>query len=175
VKLIYRFIPILALAVVLGSCGYHNPNVYYGPAKSIYIADWKNRTNELSIGSRIYRSLMRWYQKAGSISVVRQKSGADLIVAGEIISIDLPSLSYGINNTATEVKARLRVKYIVKEISTKKILLEVPDETWTEPYLLGKNSTQAIDNEDEAIDRIIENLSQKIYQSTISGIPKLGG
>jgi len=174
VKQIYRFIPVLVLAVILGSCGYHNPNVYYGPAKSIYITDWKNRTNELSIGSRIYRSLIKWYQKAGSISVVRQKDGADLILAGEIISINLPSLSYGADNTATEVKARLRVRYIVKEISTNKILLEVPDETWTEPYLLGSSSTQAIDNEDQAINRILENLSQKIYQNTISGIPKLG-
>ena len=173
-KQIYRFIPVLVLAVILGSCGYHNPNVYYGPAKSIYITDWKNRTNELSIGSRIYRSLIKWYQKAGSISVVRQKDGADLILAGEIISINLPSLSYGADNTATEVKARLRVRYIVKEISTNKILLEVPDETWTEPYLLGSSSTQAIDNEDQAINRILENLSQKIYQNTISGIPKLG-
>ena len=172
-KPIYRFIPILVLAIILGSCGYHNPNVYYGPAKSIYITDWKNRTNELSIGSRIYRSLIKWYQKAGSISVVRQKSGADLILAGEIISIDLPSLSYGVNNTATEVKARLRVRYIVKEISTNKIIIEEPDETWSESYLLGRNSTQAIDNEDEAIDKTIENLSQKIYRATISGIPKL--
>jgi len=173
VKLIYRFIPILALTIILVSCGYHNPNVYFGPAKSIYIAEWKNRTSELSLSSKIYRTLMRWYQKSSSISVVRKKAGADLILAGEIVSIDLPSLSYGIDNTATEVKARLRVRYILKEISTNTIILEVPEETWTEAYLIGSNSTDLIDNEEEALNRIIENLSQKIYQTTVSGIPKL--
>ena len=116
---------------------------------------------------------MRWYQKSSSISVVRKKDGADLILAGEIVSIDLPSLSYGIDNTATEVKARLRVRYILKEVSTNTIILEVPEETWTEAYLIGANSTDLIDNEEEALNRIIENLSQKIYQTTVSGIPKL--
>jgi hypothetical protein len=173
VKLIYRFIPILVLTIILVSCGYHNPNVYSGPAKSIYIAEWENRTSELSLSSKIYRTLMRWYQKSSSISVVRKKAGADLILAGEIVSIDLPSLSYGIDNTATEVKARLRVRYILKEISTNTIILEVPEETWTEAYLIGSNSTDLIDNEEEALNRIIENLSQKIYQTTVSGIPKL--
>ena len=172
-KLIYRFIPILVLTIILVSCGYHNPNVYFGPAKSIYIAEWENRTSELSLSSKIYRTLMRWYQKSSSISVVRKKAGADLILAGEIVSIDLPSLSYGIDNTATEVKARLRVRYILKEISTNTIILEVPEETWTEAYLIGSNSTDLIDNEEEALDTIIENLSQKIYQTTVSGIPKL--
>lgn len=172
-KLIYRFIPILVLTIILASCGYHNPNVYFGPAKSIYITEWKNRTSELSLSSKIYRTLMRWYQKSSSISVVRKKDGADLILAGEIVSIDLPSLSYGIDNTATEVKARLRVRYILKEVSTNTIILEVPEETWTEAYLIGANSTDLIDNEEEALNRIIENLSQKIYQTTVSGIPKL--
>ena len=172
-KLIYRFMPILFLAIILASCGYHNPNVYNGPAKSVYIAEWKNRTSELALGSKIYRTLMKWYQKSGSISVVRKKEGADLILAGEIISIDLPSLSFGLDNTATEVKAKLRVRYILKEIATNTIVFEVPDETWTEAYLLGNSSTQAINNEEEALDRIIENVSQKIYQNTVSGIPKL--
>ena len=106
-------------------------------------------------------------------SVSREKSGADLILAGEIVSIDLPSLSYGIANIATEVKVKLRVRYILKEISTKKVILEVPDEIWTEEYLVSTNSTVTGDNEEEALDTILEDLAQKIYRKTVSGIPKL--
>ncbi len=172
-KPVYIIIPLLFLAVIFSSCGYHNPNVYSGPAKSIYLTEWKNRTSELSIHSKIYRSLTKWYQKSSSISVVREKSSADLILAGEIVSIDLPSLSFGIDNTTTEVKVKLRVRYILKEISTNKIILEVPDETWTEEYFVGLSSSQAGDNEEEALDTILEDLSQKIYRNTVSGIPRL--
>ncbi len=172
-KLGYITIPLLFLAIIFSSCGYYNPNVYSGPAKTIYITQWKNRTSELSIDSKIYRSLTRWYQKSASISVTREKNGSDLILAGEIISIDLPSLSYGRDNRTEEVKVRLRVRYILKEISTNKIILEVPDEIWTQEYLVGNSSAQAGRNEEEAIDIILEDLSEKIYHNTVSGIPKL--
>ena len=172
-KPVYIIIPLLFFAVIFSSCGYHNPNVYSGPAKSIYMTEWKNRTSELAIQSKIYRSLTKWFQKSSSISVVRKKSSADLILAGEIISIDLPSLSYGIDNRATEVKVKLRVRYILKEISTNKVILEVPDEVWTQEYLVGITSTVTSDNEEKALDIILEDLSQKIYRNTVSGIPKL--
>ena len=172
-KPVYIIVQLLFLAALFSACGYHNPNVYSGPEKSIYITEWKNRTSELSIHSKIYRSLTKWYQKSSSISVVRDKNGADLILAGEIISIELPSLSFGIDSITSEVKVRLRVRYILKEISTKKIILEVPDEIWTQEFFVGASSSATIDNEEEALDIILEDLSQKIYRNTVAGIPKL--
>jgi len=173
VKPVFRLIPLILIASIVASCGYYNPYVYSGPEKSIYMTEWKNRTSELSLHSDIYRSLTKWFQKSSSISVVRDKSGADIILAGEIISIDRPSLSYGIGSVTSEVKAKLRVRYIVKEISTNKIILEVADETWTKEYLVGGSASATRDNEDEALEEIIEDISQKIYRNSVAGLPKL--
>ena len=52
-------------------------------------------------------------------------------------------------------------------------MLEVPDEIWTEEYLVSANSTVTSDNEEEALDVILEDLSQKIYRKTVSGIARL--
>lgn len=172
-KKVWRLFPLIILLITIAACGYHNPNVYSGPHKSIYFTEWKNRTSNLGLDSQIYRSLVRWFQKSSSISTVRKKDGADIILAGEIVSIELPSLSYGANSITNEVKVRLRVRYIVKEISSNKILLEVPDETWTEEYLITNNSSTDQDNENEALESIIDDLSQKIYQRTILELPKL--
>jgi predicted transglutaminase-like protease len=157
----------------VAACGYRNPNIYNGPHKGIYITEWKNRTSELGLDSKLYRSLTKWFQKSGSISTLREKQGADLILAGEIVSLELPSLSYGVNNVTSEVKVRLRVRYIVKELSTNKILLEIADQTWEESYLVSSSSSANMDNEAKALDKIIEDMSQKIYQKTIYGITKL--
>lgn len=172
-KIVSRLIPLILLACIITACGYHNPNVYSGPAKTIYITEWKNRTSQLDLDSKIYRSLTRWFQRSGSISVVRQKEGADLILGGEIISIALPSLSYGSNATSEEVKIVLKVRYMLKEIATNKILLEVPNETRLENYLLTGDSRESSDNETEALDELILDLSQRIYQKTVSELPKL--
>lgn len=172
-RIVCRLFPLIVIACIVAACGYRNPNIYNGPHKSIYITEWKNRTSELGLDSKLYRSLTKWFQKSGSISTVRQKEGADLILAGEVVSLELPSLSYGANNITSEVKVRLRVRYIVKEISSNKILLEVADQTWEESYLSSTNSSVNMDNESKALNKIIEDMSQKIYQKTISGITKL--
>lgn len=172
-KTVRKYIPIVVLLFLVVACGYRNPNVYTGPPKAIYITDWKNRTNKLNLDSQLYRSLVRWFQNASSISTVRTKDGADIILAGEIVSLELPSLAYGTNLVATEVRVRLRVRYIIKEISTNKIMVEVPDETWTQEYLVSSNSNTNIDNENKALDIILDDLSQKIYQRTVAEIPKL--
>jgi len=173
VKTVLKNATIMLVLILVTSCGYKNPNVYNGPSKVIYATEWKNRTSELGLDSKIYRSLTKWFQKSGSITTVRDKAGADLILAGEIVSIALPSLSYGSDNVASEVKVRLKVRYILKEIATDRVLIEVPSETWTEEYLVASSSSITSDNESNALDEIIENLSKKIYQRTIATLPQL--
>ncbi len=173
-KTFSRLLPLwIVLFVSLAACGYHNPYVYNGPPKSIYIVDWKNRTSELGLNTTIYQSLVRWFQKSGSIAVTKTKEGADLILAGEIISISLPSRSYNANRSAAEVKLILTVRYILKDLASGKVLLEQPAEVWTENYLTSVVTTTTKANEKEALDKIIEDISQKIYQTALVELPKL--
>ncbi|MBE0586113.1 MAG: LptE family protein, partial [Desulfofustis sp.] len=161
-KLLVRFLAItLGAALLLTACGYRNPYVYSGPEKSIYVTTWKNRTSELQLDADIYQSLIRWFQKSGSISITKQKEGADLILAGEIISYNLPSLTYGANNAASTVKLRLRVRYILKDLKTDKVLIEQSSEEWTEDFRISPDSALSRDNGDRALDTIIENMGQK--------------
>ncbi len=163
----------VGIMVLLVSCGYRNPYVYSGPEKVIYITDWNNRTSELGLDSQIYQTMVRWYQKSGSIRITKEKEGADLILAGEIISIQIPSLSYGSGNTTSEVKIKLKVRYILKDIESGKILIEQANEQWTEGYLVGASASETADNQDEALDTIVEDMCQKIYQRTLVELPKL--
>jgi len=165
-----RYLPILILlAFWPTSCGYRNPYVYSGPDVSVYITTWKNRTSELRLDSKIYQSLIKWYQKSGgSIKVKKEKEGADLILAGEIISIDLPSLSYGSGGTTKEVKVRLTVRYILKNLKTGKVLVEIPNQVFAEAYSITSSSSTTKDNESKALDQIIDDLSEKIYIRTLN-------
>lgn len=158
----------LLVVFLLASCGYRNPYVYSGPDRDLYITSWHNRTNELLLDAKIYQSLVRWFQKSGSIKVTKQKEGAHLILAGEIVSIDLPSLSYGAGNEATEVKVLLTVRYILKDLETGKVLMEVGNEVWTEEYKVGRSSSESSDNERKALRTIIDDISEKIYIRTLN-------
>jgi len=101
---------------------------------------------------------------------VSEKDGADLILGGEIVSIDLPSLSYGSNNTTREVKLKLRIRYILKDLKSGEILFQEPDTVRTEEYVISSNNSITDANEDEALEIIIDELSQDIYRQTLSSL-----
>lgn len=164
-------IAMLLLTCLLSSCGYHNPNIYDGPSKKIYVKNWKNRSSKLSLNSNIYRSLNLWFQKSESLTLVKNVEDADLILAGEIVSLSLPSLSYS-SNTTSEVRVHLQVRYVAKDLATGKIFFEVPSQTWTEEYTTNSGGSNA-SKENEAIDEIVDDLSKAIYQKTLTTLRAL--
>ncbi len=159
-----RLIILLCLVVLLGGCGYYFPQVYDGPTRYVYMPTWKNRTNELGLDARIYQSLARWFQKSDAIRITKDKKNADLILAGEILYIDLPSVSWNGDARSTSVKVKLGVRYVLKDLKKDKILWEVPDELWTEDYSIHDIGTNA---ETKALAQIVDDLSERIYLGTL--------
>jgi hypothetical protein len=168
--LIYSIL-LFALPLLI-SCGYHNPYVFNGPAKNLYIATWKNRTSTLQLSTQIYQSLLGWYQRTPGIRIVTNKEEADLILGGEIVSIDIPSLSYGANNITREVKLYLQLRYALKDLKTGNILFQVPSELRTEEYVVTNDNTADSASESIALATIIDELSQDIFSRTLSVMSK---
>lgn len=162
---------ILAVTVIsalfIGGCGYYWPHVYEGPNRTVYMPNWKNRTNRLGLDFQIYQSLSRWFQKSEAITLTKSKEQADLILAGEVISIDVPGVSWNASSSATSIKAKLMVRYVLKDLKSGEILWEVPKQQFVEDYdALSFNSTA----EQEALDLIIEDMSERIYLGTLERI-----
>jgi len=157
------------ILLVLGGCGYYFPSVYDGPTRTIYMPAWKNRTSKLGIDINLYKSLSSWFQQSEAIILTKDKDKADLILAGEIVSIDLPSVAWGGDTVTTDVKIKLGVRYILKDLHTGKVLWEVPNELWTEDYPARTLSTSA---ENKALETIIDDLSERIYLGTLDKLRK---
>jgi hypothetical protein len=161
----------LSFLLLLGGCaGYYFPNVYDGPEVSIYMPTWGNRTDKLGIDSAMYNSLSEWFLKSDKISLTKEKEGADMILAGEIISIHLPSIGWSGAARTTDVKVELTLRYVLKDLKSGKILWEAPQEVWTEDY---NTLAQQASSEDEAVEHILDDVSEKIYLGTISRIRKM--
>ena len=163
----------IAAAVFLSGCGYRNPYVYSGPDKSIYVTTWKNRTSDLQLDAKIYQELLKWFQKSRSLKITKSKEEADFILAGEIISVDIPSLAFDGTNTASDVRLTLKVRYIFKDLATESVLIEMPSQDWQQSYTITADAAVTRDNANEAQDKVIEDLAQSIYQRTLLEISKL--
>ena len=150
--------------------GYYFPNVYNGPERNVYMPNWKNRTDKLGIDAFMYQSLSRWFQKSDAINLTKEKGGADLILAGEIISIYLPSVSWGDDARTTDVKVELTLRYVLQDLQTGDILWEVPNDIWTEDY---NTLNESASSEDEAIKQILDEISEKIYLGTLDKLRRM--
>ena len=160
----------LSVFLFLGGCGYYFPNVYTGPEMRVYMANWQNRTDKLGIDNAMYQSLSSWFQKSEKIHLTKDRTGADLKLAGEIISIDLPGIGWNTDAQTTDIKVELRLRYVLMNLKTGKILWEVPNDIWTENY---NTLTDRADTEDEAVEEILDEISEKIYLGTLAKIRKM--
>jgi len=155
---------------MLGGCGYYFPNIYDGPEKSVYMPNWKNRTDKLGIDSLMYQSLSSWFQKSPAIRITKEKNNADLILAGEITYIDLPSVAWDGNARSTGTKVQLILRYVLKDLKSNDIIWEVPRDVWTEDVSAINESA---DTEDEALKVIVDDISEKIYLGTLNKLRKI--
>jgi len=155
---------VCACLVAVTSCGYYFPHVYEGKHRVIYAASWKNRTNKLKLDMTIYQSLSRWFQKTQAVDLTKEQIGADYILSGEIMAIDLPTVSWDTNSDATGTKVKLFVRYSLKDRRTGAILWQENDKLYTADYTVAVANSAA---DDEALAKIIEDMSEIIYLGTL--------
>ncbi len=158
---------LLLLLPILTSCGYRIP--YSNTTQVIALRDWNNRTNELQITADISDRLAEWYQKTSMVTTNGNTKTADLVLSGEVVSIDRPALSYK-NNVASQIKVRLKLRYVLKDLHSEKILIEEPGRTWIQTYLTAGDAAQTRANYHAAIDEIVEKLCEEIYQRTVMAL-----
>ncbi|NLX17750.1 MAG: hypothetical protein GXY53_00505 [Desulfobulbus sp.] len=159
---------VLALLLLYG-CGYYFPYAYDGEHRVIYMPAWSNRTNKLGLDMKIYQSLAHWFQKSSSITLTREKSRADFILDGEILAVELPSVSWDSISEVTGSKLNLFVRWVLKDQKSGTVLWEVPKKLYTEDYRMA---TSVMATEDDALKKIIEDMSEDIYLGALKRIRK---
>lgn len=152
---------------LLAGCGYYFPHVYEGPERVVYMPNWENRTNKLGLDNRIYQSLSRWFQKSEAVALTKERSGADYILAGEIVAIDLPSVSWDGVTRASGINVKLVVRYVLKDLKTGQIVWEVPGKLYTADYTEKRVSASG---DEIALREIVDDMSEEIYVGTLHRI-----
>ncbi|NQS71697.1 MAG: hypothetical protein HQQ73_06030 [Desulfobulbaceae bacterium] len=162
------FFVFLFLSVcLLAGCGYYFPHMYEGPERVVYMPNWENRTNKLGLDNRIYQSLSRWFQKSDVVKLTKERTNADYILAGEIVDIDLPSVSWDGVTRATGINVKLIVRYVLKDLNTGEIVWEVPGKLYTADYTEKRVSAAG---DEIALREIVDDISEEIYLGTLHRI-----
>ncbi len=159
------------LLMITTGCGYYNPYVANSDAEpiSLHRSMWKNQTNELGLETVLYHSLSSWLRKSKLIHIKETPEEAQYKIIGKITSVYYPEISYGGNNEATELRARLSVDYSIMDQENGKIIFE-KKKTYTETFYQNASPSQLQTNKKEALAEIADDISEEMYLFIINKV-----
>jgi outer membrane lipopolysaccharide assembly protein LptE/RlpB len=156
----------VALAALLG-CGPYtfNPNLP-GHIKSVAVPLFKNpRTFKYGIERIMTDAVIDEFVADGSLDVASEEV-ADSKLTVEIINYKKEPLSYDVQEVVKEYNLALVVSATFTDLTTNQVL-------WQEPRLYDSVAYYAIgtraETEDEALERLAEDLARKIVSRTLQG------
>ena len=153
--------------LLLGSCGYYNPNVLpefrdLAPVR-IYAPIWSNATNEMGLGSRAHGATSDWLLQSGRVVLVANEEEADYILSGTISSLRYPGFSYDTSTTARALTATLSAAVSLTERESGRIIWQNPALIREESYNLEAAISRTDSNQRQALDLLVESLAEQIY------------
>jgi hypothetical protein len=166
------------LLLFFPGCGYHRAERADIPAwiKTIYVAPWTNRSNELLLGSWITDELRQEFLR-GSALELASRDEADVVLEGEVVSLSTSGLSYQYYDRAIERRIVAECSVSIKDRKTGKVLWQTSDIVREEEFLVERKviepkvldvmKTEAL--RDQALQRLSRDVAETIYHR-IAGV-----
>ena len=88
--------------------------------------------------------------------------GSAVSLEGTLLSLRSPGQSYTATDRATQLQARLRISYALKDTKGN-ILLQEKSTLWTETYAVGADAIRTEDNRRKALDKLLDDIAEDLY------------
>lgn len=121
-----RIIPILALALMISSCGYRftpTGGVVPESAKTIAVPVFLNGTNEPFVDVELTKAVVEEFLTDGRLKVVNLEE-ADLILRGKITKFDVTPTAYTADSHVQTYNVVIGVTVSLEEAKTQKVLFQ---------------------------------------------------
>lgn len=166
-----KTLSLLLVVLIVSACGYHNPNMLppeqQGRVLKLHIPIWPNPTNEIRLASDIRNALQDWLGQSKQFTLVNNSGEADYVLNGKINAVSYTGRAYDSKDRAQALIAALNVDYSVTDTRTGKPAWESKGFTLTETY-----SLQTDTHKKQALETIVDNLSEQIYIRLYSAISR---
>ena len=155
----------------LSGCGYHcAERIESLPPwiKTVYVAPWANRSNELLLGVWITEELRHEFLRGRGLKLVT-KDEADVILEGEIVSTGTHGLSYIRYDQAVErrITAECSVNLVRREGG--KVIWQTCNIVREESFLVEEDIMHTEGLKDEALRKLSRNVAEIVYHR-ITGV-----
>jgi hypothetical protein len=173
------------MAIFLSACGYHvgGTSSRLPPGlKVIAVPALENRTTQYRVEQRMTQAVVREFLERTKYRIVSTEEMADAVLHGEITSVEsspvvfdtTPMPNAPTNPTATTTTARattmlvsMRLKVLLEERGTKKILYKNDNYLFRDVYEISTNPSTFFDEQGPALDRMARDFASRLVADVV--------
>uniref|UniRef100_A0A832LWR1 Lipoprotein n=1 Tax=Caldimicrobium thiodismutans TaxID=1653476 RepID=A0A832LWR1_9BACT len=159
------------LSALLFSCGYtfqERPAYFKENWRRIYIAPFKNYTQEPELGEILAQELRHKFAQGRFLLPVYSEGEADLVLRGEINRIYVEPISYEVFLQTRERRIQFEGRFQLIDAKTGQKIHENPRLSLSEVYRIQEAATGVLEvGKIEALRRLSQDLAELIFQEIV--------
>ena len=162
---------VLALAALLGSCGYHiagQADLMPKTVKTIAIPAFENATIRYKLTDRLPQEIAREFNARTRYRMISDVNTADAVLKGTVTSyVSFPTVFDQATGRASAVDLRVNMKVTLTERATGKVLFTRPAFSVTERYEISQSVPQYFEESDAALNRVAKAAAQQLVTAIL--------
>jgi len=173
-----------AAAGLAAGCGYslQGRGITTDPSvRTIGVPLFKDRTGRTGLDQRVTAAVISELLKRGRFKVVKETTGVDAVVEGEIVAYTVAPLAYGPNldpgttvpipgaavEQATRYSVTLTASIVYRKIGQKEPLWANEAFSHRDDYDMGESSQRYFDREDQAVARMANEFARSVVAAML--------
>jgi hypothetical protein len=171
------FLAGLGALTAASGCGYalQGRGITTDPSvKRIGVPLFKDRTGKLGLDARVTAAVMGELMKRGRFTVVKEATGVDAVVEGEILAYTVQPVGFtgttaGIDvySQASRYAIALSASVVYRKIGQKEPLWSNDAFSQRDEYDMGDNSQSYFDRESQSMDRLAESFARSVVAAML--------
>ncbi len=154
------------------SCGYHfsqgGENIDTD-IRTVFIGPFSNTTGEANVENYIRNAFFSRFRKGGRFTPVADRTRADVVLSGEILSIITSHVSYSSNKMAREDRVAMKLKVAFTRTANGGVIWINKGLSGREAYMVEVDTGKTARNRENAIRKLSVDLADRAYRNILSG------
>jgi hypothetical protein len=158
----------LSMVAALAACSGYRVVRYredLGDVRQVAVEPLRNRSFEPGVETLVTDALLREFGRRGSLAIVRDPAGADLVLSGEVVSILTRSRSFSSVELALEFEVEMGLELVARRADGSTVELDPGLLRDWELYLASADVEVERKNREEAIRRLAALLATRAHDA----------
>jgi outer membrane lipopolysaccharide assembly protein LptE/RlpB len=162
-----RALAALALAVLVGGCGYSVHGTLPGDVKTIAVPIFQNLTREPAVEGLITRAVVEAFSTNGRLKVV-PSSQADAVLDGEVVGYSVFSIAFDQNSNVRQYRLVVSVNLQLRDRRKNEVLFKQSGVREQVDFRVQNAVSQTISLEETALKAAAVEVGRSIVSLTIT-------